>query len=404
MSLLHQRALQTTGGSRSLLFEPNPASGDLQATSGIGLDELPNEAWRPTGDEATFVSHAFAGRAALAVEDVADVLPSLHARLRTDSAILVPLVSETRRVGLLAIGLPSGAHLGTVGLERSDVLPGFVLALELSRLRQREEFEREIRDLLDLFSEQLASTLDLSRALEPLCVSATRLFAADRTTVWLHDRESRSLVPLASSEATNPSRANAVRADDPIAPAAAALRTQRAGLASSRAEPTSVLTVPLRGCRRALGTVVFEGVRVEPGDDISVLNRADELGRQLSSAIEAVQLLGVVGEARRELEQLFASIALPIVVVDPQGLIVRANQAFATAVRRPAESLAQQPLESCVGPELVSWLDDPQHAPGATAEGELTDSVLGGPYVVTVTDLVAEDGSHSGRVIVAKRL
>ncbi len=143
---------------------------------------------------------------------------------------------------------------------------------------------------------------------------------------------------------------------------------------------------------------------MEPGDDISVLNRADELGRQLSSAIETVQLLGVVGEARRELEQLFASIALPIVVIDPQGLIVRANQAFATAVRRPAESLAQQPLESCVGPELVSWLDDPQHAPGATAEGELTDSVLGGPYVVTVTDLVAEDGSHSGRVIVAKRL
>ncbi len=206
MSLLHQRALQTTGGSRSLLFEPNPASGDLQATSGIGLDELPNDAWRPTGDEATFVSHAFAGRAALAVEDVADVLPSLHARLRTDSAILVPLVSETRRVGLLAIGLPSGAHLGTVGLERSDVLPGFVLALELSRLRQREEFEREIRELLDLFSEQLASTLDLSRALEPLCVSATRLFAAGP-----HDRvAARSRVAIARA-------AGVLRGDQPVA-------------------------------------------------------------------------------------------------------------------------------------------------------------------------------------------
>jgi PAS domain-containing protein len=209
-------------------------------------------------------------------------------------------------------------------------------------------------------------------------------------------------VPLASSQATHPARIHAVRADDPIAPAAAALRTQRAGLASIRTEPTSVLTVPLRGCRRALGSVVFEGVRVEPGDDISVLNRADELGRQLSSAIETVQLLGVVGQARRELEQLFASIALPIVVIDGQGQIIRANQAFAAAVRRPADSLRAQPLESCVGPELVSWLNDPHHPAGTAVEGEVTDSVLGGPYFVTVTDLVTDDGSHSGRVIVAR--
>ena len=59
-----------------------------------------------------------------------------------------------------------------------------------------------------------------------------------------------------------------------------------------------MLTVPLRGLRGALGTIVFEGVRIEQGDDITLLNGADELGRQLSSAIEATQLLDVVRRSR----------------------------------------------------------------------------------------------------------
>ena len=99
--------------------------------------------------------------------------------------------------------------------------------------------------------------------------------------------------------------------------------------------------------------MVFEGVRVEPGDDISLLNRADELGRQLSSAVETVQLVGVVMQSRRELEQLFASIAHLIVVVDPHGHIVRVNQAFADVLGREADALRQQPLAACVGPELM---------------------------------------------------
>ena len=74
------------------------------------------------------------------------------------------------------------------------------------------------------------------------------------------------------------------------------------------------------------------------GDDISLLNRADELGRQLSSAVETVQLVGVVMQSRRELEQLFASIAHLIVVVDRRGIIVRVNQAFADVLGREADA------------------------------------------------------------------
>ena len=404
LSVLHQRALLISGGACSLLFEPHPATGHLHATSGSGIDALPNGSWHPDGREGALLAQSFTTRAVVPVSYLADQMPQLYERLSTGEAILLPLENDSRRFGLLAVGVPTDARDGARALEGSDVGAGFILALELSRLRQREEFERDIRDLLETFAGHLATTLDLARALEPLCVATTRLFAADRTTVWLHDRVSRSLVPHASSDASYTASLEAVRADDPVASASIALRTVRAGLATDRGNATSTLTVPLRGCRRALGAIVFEGVRVEPGDDISMLNRADELGRQLSSAVETVQLVGVVMQSRRELEQLFASIAHLIVVIDPQGQIVRVNQAFADVLGRDVEALRERPLAACVGPELAGWLAGLEHPLTAPAITNVTDSVLGGPFVVTVTDLVTDVPGSSGRVIVARDL
>ena len=99
---------------------------------------------------------------------------------------------------------------------------------------------------------------------------------------------------------------------------------------------TRTVTVPLRGTRRALGTIVFEGVRVEAGGELALLDRADELGRQLSSAIENMQLLDDVQRSRRELENTFDSIAHLVVVYDRRGRIVRANEAFATRLKQHA--------------------------------------------------------------------
>jgi len=404
LSVLHQRALLVSGGACSLLFEPHPATGHLHATSGAGIEVLPPGAWHPDGPEGALLARSFAKRVAVSVPHLSEEMPQLGDRLGTNEAILLPLENDSRRFGLLAVGMPSDARNGASAIQVSDVPAGFILTLELSRLRQREEFERDIRDLLETFTANLAATLDLARALEPLCVATTRLFAADRTTVWLYDRESRALVPHASSDVSYTASTESVRADDPVAPAAIALRTVRAGLATNHSEATSILTVPLRGCRRALGSIVFEGVRVEPGDDISLLNRADELGRQLSSAVETVQLVGVVMQSRRELEQLFASMAHLIVVVDSQGHIVRVNQAFADMLGREADALRQQPLGACVGPELTAWLAELPHPLAAPAVTDLTDSVLGGPYVVTVTELVSDARGSSGRVIVARDL
>jgi two-component system NtrC family sensor kinase len=173
--------------------------------------------------------------------------------------------------------------------------------------------------------------------------------------------------------------------------------------------PTSMVTVPLRGTRRALGTIVFEGVRVEPGGELDLLDRADELGRQLSSAIETMQLLDDVIRSRRELENTFDSIAHLVAVSDRRGHIVHVNQSFAARVGRTRDELLDRPLADFIGPEMRAWLERhdaiaprPEGSPPATLE--TVDPVLKGPFIVTVTDLLNHDRERLGSVVVARDL
>src|SRR6185436_4754661 len=79
---LHQHALDLTGGSRSLLFQHNPRTGALQATSGFGLDVLKTDPWLPGPDEAALVADAFVRRMPTLVADTARQTPDLAARLQ----------------------------------------------------------------------------------------------------------------------------------------------------------------------------------------------------------------------------------------------------------------------------------------------------------------------------------
>jgi signal transduction histidine kinase len=165
-----------------------------------------------------------------------------------------------------------------------------------------------------------------------------------------------------------------------------------------------VVTVPLKGYRRALGTVVLDGVRVETGGELDLLDRADELGRQLSNAIESMQLLDDVLRAARETENALDSIAHLVVVSDSKGNVVRANRAFASRVRLSQEELRDRLLADCVGPELAGWLMQSAARPagGPAASCEVYDPVLNGRFQVTVTDLMSHHRERSGIVMVAR--
>ncbi len=155
--------------------------------------------------------------------------------------------------------------------------------------------------------------------------------------------------------------------------------------------------------------MVFEGVRVEPGGEMDLLDRADELGRQLSNAVENLSLLDDVMRSQRELEDTFDSIAHLVAVFDRLGRIVHVNNAFAARVGRTREQLIERPLTDLIGPELAAWLaelaKEPTRSEGrAPAMREIVDPVLKGPFMVTVTDLLNPERERVGSVIVARDL
>jgi PAS domain S-box-containing protein len=408
---LHQHALEVTGGYCSLLLEHNPRDGTLQATSGFGLDSLRTDGWLPGENEAALVADAFVRQTPVLVADADHQMPDLAARLNAPAALLLPLVRRTERVGLLAVGfrVAPGACDAT---DAGEVADAFLTALELFHLRKTEELQHDVRVLLDEFSSKLAATLSLSEGLGVFCFGARQLFGADRTSVWIHDRRGRSLVLQASSDSDPVAVGVRLSADDPSAAAAVAMRRARSEILESlpESETTVTLTVPLRGYRRALGAVVFEGARVETGGELDLLDRADEVGRQLSSAIEHMQLLDDVMRSRRELENAFDSIAHLVAVSDRRGHLVHVNQAFAVRAGRTREELIDLPLTDFIGPELAAWITEVTLArsPKEVAEGaatrELVDPVLRGPFMVTVTELLNNDRERVGSVLVARDL
>lgn len=407
---LHQHALEMSGGACSLLFEHNPRNAVMQATSGFGLEELRTDPWIPEPDEANVLNDAFRRATATFVSDLKRQMPDLEQRLGVPSALLLPLARGKERAGVLAIGFHTPPDAATFSADSAEVADAFLTTLELFRLRQNEELQRDIRELLEEFSGSLAATLNIAAGLDIFCYGANRLFGSDRISVWIHDRRARMLVLQASSDPEHVSRGARVNADDPLAPAAAAMRRARAEiLPAPEDSPTSTVTVPLRGTRRALGTIVFDGVRVEPGGELDLLDRADELGRQLSSAIENMQLLDDVIRSRRELENAFDSIAHLVVVSDRRGRIVHANEAFANRLKTTREELLDKRLTDCIGPGLAAWLSELEHA-DVRHEGqppafrEISDPVLNGPFMVTVTDLVDHEHERVGRVLVARDL
>ena len=132
--------------------------------------------------------------------------------------------AATERVGLLVVGFdapPAGIERRRRRGEAADV---FMTALELFSLRQGAELQRDVRALLEEFSDSLSATLSLAAGLDIFCHGANRLFGADRTSVWIHERRARHLVLQASSDPAGVARGIRVGTDDASAPAAMAMR------------------------------------------------------------------------------------------------------------------------------------------------------------------------------------
>ena len=407
---LHQYAVDTAKGRCSVLLQTNPRTALLHPTSAFGLDYLPTAPWLTGPEEARLAQTTMASDGPLLASDLPGRHPALADNLGARHAVLLPLAGLDEPLGIVIIGLDTEPSSHTLEETLTPVADAFVLALERNRLQRDADLQRDVRVLLQDFSQRVSSALNLRAGLEIFCDGAARLFGADRVSVWLHDRQHRQVYLDASSDPGSVAHAARVAVEDQDHPGALAMRTDRAQIyerteddrtASERGSVPDI-AVGLRGRRRALGTLVFEGIRIEPGGEADVLARAEEVGRQLSSAIENTQLLEQVLQSRRELENTFNSLVDLVAVCDLTLAVVHVNQAFADRVNVPRQAIMRRPLHEFVGPEVTGWLTQLAAGPersGATRE--ITDARLGGAFTMTVTPLIA-DAEATGLVIVAR--
>ncbi len=398
---LHEQALAISGGRASVLLRLDPRTGQLQGVSAAGLERLEPEPWLT--DQS---GHAAAERTwSAGMPRAFSSLSSLSSRLATSAAVLIPLVSRRERLGLLVIGLDEASQAKAALEELAALGDLMTTALQSARLRREADLQRDVRDLVADLTRAVSSSLQLNTSLEVFCDRACRLFAADRVSVWLHDRRARSLDLVASSDVAELSTRPRVATDDAAVTVSKVMRGTRAFLVPPVDGAPDVL-VPLKGRRRALGTLEMRGVRVEMGGELDQLDRLEELARQLSGAIENVFLLEDVLRSRRELESTFNSLADLVVVVDGGFRITHANQAFAARIGRRAADLIGRPLSEYFAADVSSWVERLGAGVEAANPGyesrELQDPVLGGTFIFTISALLGRGEERIGTVVVAR--
>ncbi|MCA1562528.1 MAG: PAS domain S-box protein [Acidobacteria bacterium] len=163
---------------------------------------------------------------------------------------------------------------------------------------------------------------------------------------------------------------------------------------------------PLRGWRRALGTLVVEGPVSAEFDGGQLVEVAQEISRLLSVGIENVQLLEEILRQRRLLEDTFNSLIDLVVVVDNGLKVVQMNDAFEARVGEPRTALLGRALDTLIGPELAAWAAAESADSGGTAGDvrtrQVDDAQLGGTFAATVTALINQEREPVGRVLVVR--
>ena len=285
--------------------------------------------------------------------------------------------------------------------------------VSLPQLQREVRFHTGLRDLLLAFARDATSTQSLPQALGRVTASIADLLAVRRVDVWLHDRRARELVlavsrsrgadPTAAGRTADfddaaPNTEHRVAIDDRSEAAARALRVERPVFDGTR------VLAALRGWRRALGSII---VYPEPGIAATqleeLLDFSYEISRQLSIAIENVQLLDDVLQQRRLLEDTFNSLVDLVVVVDARMRIVQTNDAFAARTGLTRDAVIDRPMADFVSPGTIEWLS--VAAGSACGSQPMRDDLLGGTFLLTATPLVSgerDDGRTAGRVLVAR--
>lgn len=403
LPLFHQRAISAANARNSVLLRLNPRTGLLQADSAAGLDTLDADPWLQSASDRASAEEAWTeGRPVHISEVPAD--GELGRRLGARHVVIAPLQAREHRLGLLLIGTDDNERATSHGEEITAIADLLSLTLERARFRREADLQQDLRELSANLTKDVSSSSHLAGVLEMFCDRAARLFAADRVSVWFHNRTARELELIASSDVAEVAAAQRVATDDASIPVSIVMRQSDVKVLPQADQHAPDLIAPLRGRRRALGTLEFTGVRIQTGDAIDMLDRVEEVARHLSAAIENVWLLEDVLCSRRELESTFNSLTDLVIVADRRMRITQANRAFATRAGREPAALQERALSDFLGREVLEWIQQ-RTAEGVAlerSEREIADEKLHGTFLFTVSPLVGPEDEHVGTVIVAR--
>lgn len=403
IAALHQSAGELTGATASVLLRPSPAGRGWIASSAAGLEALPLDGWLDGAREAAAVGRAIAADAPLAVGDAGCAVPQLAGRLGgATSIVIVPLVGARESLGVLLL---ASSAPGPVDASLAAAIgDAFAVAMERGALRDALALGDDLHAVLDTLAREGSSGGGLTPALEAFCRGLARVVAADRTRLWLHDRRARVLVCVAASDLQAAVRPAPVASADAASPIAAALRRAGAELVASADDGASSVgvLVSLRGRRRALGVLALDGVRVEPGGEVALLERCREAGQQLSAVLENVQLLEDVIRSRAEWKNVFDALSELVVLISADDLVIDVNRACAARLQQAREALVDRRYQEVLPRVMAEWVGQQRGAASLPAFGVLDDPALHGRFELTLTATPSTDAAAATFVVVAR--
>lgn len=268
----------------------------------------------------------------------------------------------------------------------------------IERISRELALRKRLQEALLVFSRGVSARLALATGLEALVEEVNAVLGARRTSVWLHDRHANVLTLAASSDPRETSDPERIPTSDD-GPIPTGLRQETAlvtGVGANRA-----VVAPLRGWRRALGTLVVEGEPRQLGDEL-LLELSTDLARQLSTAIESVVVLEELIRQHRMLADTFDSLAEMVLVTNAEHRPVHVNSALAERAGVPPRDVPSRALEDLVGSRIAEWVSAQDPASREVATREFTGERLAGAMTATATPLVTQAGGPAGRVLVLR--
>ena len=267
----------------------------------------------------------------------------------------------------------------------------------LERVTRELALRKRLQEALLAFSKGVSAQLSVGTALETLAAEVNELFGAGATSIWLHDRRTHALCLAGSSDSRRGASTESIATaeDSPIARGLRQESVQVTGIGAAR-----VLVAPLRGWRRALGTLVIEGQAREVTDE-SLVELSADVARQLSIAVESVVVLEELIRQRRILEDTFDSLADMVLVTDAEQRVVQINDALVARAGTPRSTLLGRFADEVVGTAIAQWAAG-HGVSGSAATKEFRGERLADAIAATVTALVSGAGGSAGRVLVLR--